>query len=796
MTTNCYHCGEQVPQAFDLTVEIEEKAQPMCCYGCHAIAESIVQAGLTDYYKYRTEFSEKGDKSLVPDELQHAELLDDKAFQDEFAIDIENDRETILSIAGINCSACAWLIEKQVLKIAGVKRINVNATTQRATVRWDEKVVKLSAVIQAITHIGYHATPFKAHESADLNLQQRKSFVKRLGVSGILMMQVLMLAFALYFGAFSDLSEHTEVYLRYTSLFLTFPIVSYGAWPFYRGAVNAVRARQLTMDIPVSVAIILAFSASLWATFSQQGEVYFESVSMFTFLLLIGKFLEFRARSRAAEVSANLLKLMPLSATLWLDNEEKLVPAKQLKNGDTVLIKPGETVPGDGVVIQGTSSVNEAMLSGEQRPVSKKTGDKVFAGTVNSDGKLIVQISAQNSKSLLSNLIRLNEEAQTQKPKIAELSDKVAQYFVAIILTTAIGTAFYWFGHSPDKAFWITISVLVATCPCALSLATPTALTCATTRLNQLGILIKSAHVLETMNKVNQFAFDKTGTLTTGDFNLTQVNLIDESYTQEQVLALAASLEIFSQHPIAKAFLPYKSKAIATQNIKIETGLGITGDYNGDKVVIGKASWLLPESLLDAHRHCQCVLTIKGNAVASFELSDGIRSDSSELIEILKQDNISSMMLTGDHQHGAELVAEKLKLESYHASLTPEQKLTRLKAQQDQGKVVAVVGDGVNDTPVFGQAHVSVSMGSGTDIAKNGADVILLNNRLSALNQLRTIARKTKSIMWQNYFWALGYNAIILPLAVAGFVTPYIAVLGMSASSILVITNSLRLLKK
>lgn len=801
MLSPCFHCGEAIPNGISLFVTIDNKEQAMCCVGCQAVANTIVENQLTDYYRFRTEVAHKGE-ALIPEQLKKAELLDDQSLQDEFIFNDGEFKETILTIEGISCAVCAWLIERQLAKLTGLISISVNATTQRATVRWNDQQLKLSQILITIDKVGYHALPFKASDVEESNQKRSKTFIKRLGVSGILMMQVMMIAIGLYFGAFADMSEHNHTYLRWTSLILTTPIITYGAFPFYIGAINALKVKRLSMDVPVSIAIILAFSASAWATIHQSGEVYFESVSMFTFLLLIGKFLEFRARNRAAEISANLLKLMPLTATRLVNGKEEFVVARKLQPLDLVIIKPGETIPADGHIIAGHSQINEAMLSGEQLPVSKKAGEQVFAGTINGDGNITVEVKQAGQHSFLSQLIRLSEASQTHKPKLAQLSDKIAQYFVAIILITAIATAIYWQQHLPEQAFWITLSVLVATCPCALSLATPTALTCATTRLNKAGIMIKSSHVMETLPAINCFAFDKTGTLTSGDFVVEKVKLInekDESYSAELVLAYAAALESYSEHPIAKAFSQYRDFTVEAKDVEIESGFGVNGVINNLEIKIGKPSWLLALNILSNEQYAkvkdaQCVLSINNQAIAIIYLADNIRHDAKAVIENLRQHQISTTMLSGDNQSGCHKVQQQLNLGSVHSSLSATQKMEQIKTLQ-QNATVAMVGDGINDTPVFGAAHVAIAMGSGTDIAKSGADVILLNNALSSINTLLYVAKKTKHIIWQNYGWAFGYNAIVLPLAVCGFITPYFAVIGMSLSSILVITNSLRLLK-
>lgn len=794
MNQPCFHCGEPIPNGFSLFVAIDEKEQPMCCVGCHAVATTIVENQLTDYYRYRTENAPKG-VELVPEQLKKQALLDEESLQSEFTYHEGDYKEAILTVEGISCAACAWLIEMQINKLNGVVSINVNATTQRASVKWIDAKIKLSEILIAIEKVGYHALPFKASDVEEANQKQSKTFIKRLGVSGILMMQVMMIAVGLYFGAFTYMSETINVYLRWTSMLLTLPIVTYGAFPFYTGAVRAIKARRLSMDVPVSIAIILASLASCWATIMQTGEVYFESVSMFTFLLLIGKFLEFRARNRAAEVSANLLKLMPLTATKINDNgQEEFVVARKLEAKDIVIIKPGETIPADGVITQGDSPINEAMLSGEQLPVSKSVGDNVFAGTVNGDGNLLVEVKNAGSSSFLSQLIRVSETSQAHKPKIAELSDKIAQYFVALILITSVLTALYWHQHLPHEAFWITLSVLVATCPCALSLATPTALTCGTTRLNRAGIMVKSGHVIETLPEINTFAFDKTGTLTTGEFIIDDVEVLSDTLDKDLALAYAAALESHSEHPLSKAFTCFRDYKINCTNIVVSPGKGITGNINQQEVKIGSAKWLVAHDKLPLFAKYPCVLTIDGEIAALYSLSDHIRDDAVQLLTELKSHHIHTAMLSGDNEAGCVKVQNQLKLDEMHSQLSAEEKMNRIQQMQKTSKV-AMVGDGINDAPVFGAAHVSIAMGSGTDIAKNGADVILLNNHLNTILLLRNVAKKTQRIVWQNYGWAFGYNAIVLPLAVCGYITPYMAVIGMSLSSILVISNSLRLLK-
>jgi len=805
---HCFHCQELVSKGLSLYSTINNQPQAMCCIGCQAVANTIIENGLDDYYRYRTEPANKSE-SLVPKQLTRQiakkRLLDDASLQDEFTISTSEYKETILTVEGISCAACAWLIEKQLIKLSGLINITVNASSQRATVRWHDEQLKLSDILLAIDAVGYQALPFKANTFEEINKKQNKAFIKRLGISGILMMQIMMIAIGLYFGAFTDMSPHNLIYLRWISLILALPIVFYGAIPFYRSAYKALKVKHLSMDVPVSIAILLAFSASAWATIFQQGEVYFESVAMFTFLLLIGKFLEFNARSKAAEVSANLLKLMPLTAIKIKNNIEEFIVARKLQAQDIIIVKPGEVVAADGTIIKGNSQINESMLSGEQLPIEKTIGSDVFAGTINGDGNILVEVKHNNQQSFLNQLIQLSEKTQAYKPKLAKLSDNIAQYFIAVILVSAFATAIYWQQHLPEQAFWITLSVLVATCPCALSLATPTALTCATTRLNKDGIMIKSGHVLETMPSIDCFAFDKTGTLTSGDFSIARVEIIDSKFTQQQILAIISALELHSEHPIAKAFVSYRDHAISANNVQVLTGKGVSGEINQQLCYVGQPTWLLENSQLvqnkglsraqvnDYHK-AQCILTIDNNLVAAIFLVDEIRPDAKVTVNQLHQQSITTMMLSGDNKAGCNTVQAQLTLDHAYSSLTANEKLNKIK-QVQQKQTVAMIGDGINDAPVFAAAHISIAMGCGTEIAKTGADVILMANQLTSVNLLRQVAIKTKRIIWQNYIWAFGYNGIALPLAISGHVTPYMAVIGMSISSLLVVSNSLRLLK-
>ena len=496
MSKNCFHCLESVPAGFSAHVVIDNTSQPMCCIGCQAVAQNIIDQGMTDYYKYRTVSAGKVEQ-LVPEQLAFIKSYDNEDIQDEFISTHNDSSEVLLSVEGITCAACAWLIEKQLLNLKSVKRVDVNTSTNRAMIHWDKSATPLSELITSLAEIGYKAYPFQSDLEAQQKQQTAKAYIRRLGVAGLMTMQVMMFAFAMYFGMFSGMDSNFEQYFRWISLILATPVILYSALPFLSNAINGLKAKQLNMDLPVSLAIFGAYGASCYATVMEVGEVYFESICMFTFLLLLGKYLEFRARLKASEFTANLQKLLPLTArTLDENGKEHIIAAKKLKLNDIVLIKAGETIPADGILVKGSTSVDESMMTGEHQPVRKYIDHNVYAGTVNHDGIIEIKINKLGQNTLLNQIIRLQHNALTKRPRLVEITDKVAQWFVAVLLVFASLTAIGWYQIDPDVAFWITISVLVATCPCALSLAIPTALTCAVATLTRKGILIKQAHVL------------------------------------------------------------------------------------------------------------------------------------------------------------------------------------------------------------------------------------------------------------------------------------------------------------
>ncbi|MEE2023744.1 heavy metal translocating P-type ATPase [Alkalimonas mucilaginosa] len=790
-TERCFHCHEPVLTGQQFVLPFEGEPRSFCCAGCQAVADTIIQQGLADYYRFRTEPATKAD--AMP-----ADLAAELASYDSPDVladlsSIEGERSKIeLSISGISCAACAWLIERRLKQLPGIASISVNSGTQRAQIEWLPEQLKLSHILQDIARLGYQASPFAADQEEKTHKAELSRYLKRLAVSGILSMQVMMLAIALYFGEWTGIDPEHQDYLRWISLLLTTPVAFYAALPFVTSAWRSIVNRKMNMDVPVSLAIYYTYFASAYATVTETGEVYFESVCMFVFFLQLGKFFEYRARAKARDATSNLLKIMPVTATQLIDGQPQSTSARRLQPGDLILVKAGETLPADGEVFDGTSSVDESMLTGEYQPIAKVAGSTVLAGSVNHDGVLQVKVGQPLALSRLGQIIALQQETLNQKPKLAEKTDELAQYFVERLLLIALATFLVWFFWiDASRAFWVTLSVLVATCPCALALATPTAITCSLAQLNRKHILIKNNQVLDRLPDIQQIVFDKTGTLTQGRFSVHQVHLLQTKQDKASLLNLIANLERHSEHPIGKAFQPYLQQELTLSKVQISIGAGISALWQGQLIQVGNAAFCRAKPI----RGAMVYLTINHELQAAIELQDELRPEVPALLQTLKAKGYQLGLLTGDSSSQAERVAQQLGFDWLEKGCSPEQKVTVIQQLTAQQQKVMMIGDGINDSACFHAADVSVTLQGSTDLAKNQADVLILRNDLSLLTTLLAGAEQTARTIKQNLAWSVGYNVIIIPLAVVGLVSPYIAVLGMSFSSLLVVSNSLRLLK-
>ena len=800
--SSCFHCGLPIPPGTHYAAVIDGQRQPMCCHGCEAVAEAIVVAGLTDFYRHRTAPSRRAE-DLIPEQLRGLALYDRPDLQKSFVrAEGEHIREAALILEGIVCAACVWLNERHVNRLPGVLEFRVNYSTHRARLRWDERQIKLSDILAAIAAIGYIAHPFDPNRQEALQKRERAVALRRLAVAGLGSMQVMMLAVGLYVGDFQGMENWIREFLRWVCLILAVPVVTYSAQSFYSGAWRDLRRRQPGMDVPVSLAILAAFIASVWHTWKGGGEVYYDSVTMFVFFLLTGRFLEMAARHRAAQISEALVRMLPATATrLSAVGEEEIIAIAELAPGDRVLVRPGETIPADGCIIEGASSVDESLLTGESLPLPRQLGEALIGGAVNIESPLVMRVEKVGADTVLSAISRLLDRAQSEKPRLALLADRIAGWFVAALLAVAAVVLAAWWSLSDfDTAFRVTLSVLVVTCPCALSLATPTAIVAATGALTRLGLLTTRGHTLETLARTTHIIFDKTGTLTFGRPQVAAVEMVD-GLEARRALALAAALERGSEHPVGRALAEAAGESVpAATAVRNTPGSGIEGWIEGRRYRVGRLEFVaeLGGAVVSERDDFDAastwvVLGDETGLLAWFQLTDTLRPGAAAAVQALQARGLTVELLSGDRPDAVAHIAREAGIAMATGGLSPQDKLDRLRELQRQGAVVAMVGDGVNDAPVLAAAQVSLAMGSGTQLAHATADMILLSEKLEHLVGGVDMARRTLAIMRENFAWAIGYNLLALPLAAGGWLTPWMSAIGMSCSSLLVVVNALRL---
>ena len=802
---SCFHCGLPLPRGLDLTVTINGHDEPMCCYGCQAVAKAIVDSGNVDFYRHRTAPSPTG-QPLLPDFIRQTQVYDHPDIQKAFVRRAgEHQREAALILEGITCAACVWLNERHVAQLPGVLDVQVNYSTHRARIRWDDTRIKLSDILQAIHNIGYSAHPYDPQQQQQAFERERRNQIRRIGIAGVLGMQVMVLSVALYGGEWSGMDAGFRSFFRWIGLLLTTPVLVYSGAPFFRGAWRDLRNRSVGMDVPVALGILVAFGGSLHASWTGQGQVYYDSVVMFIFFLLSSRYFELMARKRGAESMEQLSLALPAMATRITvvgDSEQTdVIPLTELQPGDTVLIRPGETVPADGTIVAGASSVSEALLSGESTPISKDPGARLIGGSINIESPLTLRVEQVGLETVLAEIVRLLEQAQNEKPAITRLADRVASWFVGTVLVVAAAVGYYWWQQSPDSWLPILVSVLVVTCPCALSLATPTAISAATGTMLVHGLLTIRSHSLETLARSSHVIFDKTGTLTFGTPKITRIQCLSH-LDERTVLAVAAALEQQSEHPAGKAIVTAAagSKSVTASDYKNFPGAGISARIDNRQWFIGNAQFIAAHTAVandlvpaDNEHGTRVLLADERQLHAQFLLHDTLRPEAPAVIKALQSAGKKVLLMSGDNPAAAQQLARETGIEDVHGGMTPADKLQQVQALQQQGAVVVMVGDGINDAPVLAAADVSIVMRDAAHISQASADMVLLSNNLAALTNGIQLARKTLGVIKQNLTWAVGYNLIALPAAALGFVAPWMAAIGMSSSSLLVVLNALRL---
>jgi P-type Cu2+ transporter len=786
----CFHCGEPNPASPLINASVQGRQQSVCCPGCKAAAEWIDTLGLGDYYRLRSEPAPRG------------EAVPDFAAWDRPALRRLHVRETtpghaevIVLVDGLRCSACAWLIERAMRSIAGVHEVGVNALARRVVLGFDPDRIALSDLLGALARLGYQPHPLTAEMIDSQRQRESRAAMKRLAVAGLGTMQAMMMAVALYAGVFDGIDPSVREFFRWLGFLVATPVVLYSAQPFFSGALREWRSGRLSMDTPVALAIGLIYLASLLGVIVGAEEIYFDSVSMFVLFLLLGRHLAMRARHRAGDVVDALSRLQPVLADRREAAGYVTVAVHELEPGDIVRVASGSAIPADGVLLGSPCRIDESLVSGESTPLRRQPGEDVIAGSLVVDGPMEFEVRRIGADTVLAGIVRLVTRAASERPRLACLADARAARFVLRVLTVTVLTALAWAWFDPAQALPSALAVLVVSCPCAFALAVPAALTRAVAVLAQRGVLVVDADALEALANADRFVFDKTGTLSEPSFDRARVRVSRGSL--DEALALAAALEQSSTHPLGRALRQMTGivSPMLAQDLRQVAGAGVEGSINGNHYRLGRsdfASSALPASGVEDESDA-LVLADDAGEIARFPVSEQARAGAIALIHSLQDSGSQCEILSGDGPRRVNAMAGQLGIRHVQASATPADKLARLEALRAAGHRVAMVGDGINDAPVLAAADVAIAIGDGSAMAHAASGILLASSRLDSLIEAREVATQMLARLKQNLNWALFYNLAAVPLAAFGMVPPWLAAIGMSASSIVVILNSLRI---
>jgi Cu2+-exporting ATPase len=752
----------------------------------------IHAAGLDRYYRFRQSLARRANEDLEQARLAWQSCDAKTSLWGEPLAD--GAYEVLLQTEGIHCAACAWLIRSQLTRLSGVRDVQVDLASGYTRVTWDPRRIPLSQLAMTLYQTGYKPHLPLASEQERARQEERKMSLRRLGIAGLGMMQVMMYAVGLYAGEAMGMSRGAERFLEWVSLLVTTPVLFYSGRVFFEGAWRGLRSGRAGMDVPVALAIGIAYLASCHGFFTGSGTVWFDSVVMFIFFLLLGRHVEMSLRHRNQQSGAVLARLLPEWAQRITGEQTETILANDLRSGDRVRVPTGEAFPADGTLVTGETEVNEALLTGESFPRSKRVGDQVIAGSINLLQPVDVLVTAAGLESSVSALGRLLEKARTRRGGVDLLAERIASRFVLVVLLLAGLVAVAWFTVDPSRVLPVTLAVLVVSCPCALSLAAPSAVAAASRSLLKQGIILTRGDALEGLAGVDTVLFDKTGTLTSGQAEISDIRLNPErpELSLAAVRQIAASLESSSAHPLAQAFA-WSGPLLPLEQVKSVPGQGVAGTHQRQEYRIGRATFALRADSQSEPGEGDTWLADSEGWLAVFTLRDRMREGAAGAVQALDAAGLDTLILSGDVAGKVEPVAAALGIRQWRAGLQPEDKLEELARLRRAGRKLLMVGDGINDAPVLAAADVAIAVQGGAELANSAADLILTGRSLTLVVRAREVALATRRIIAQNMFWAVLYNATMIPLAATGLLQPWMAAVGMSASSLLVVLNAARL---
>lgn len=703
----------------------------------------------------------------------------------------------VFSVEGMRCANCSRALERALLSVDGVIQARVILATARASVSWNPSRTSLKPILASVARAGFRALPLAGPAAESERRSERRLALKRIGLAGLGMMQTMMLVYGLYAGG-ASMSAAIASYLKIAGMLFATPVLLYSGKPFFEGALRSVRRRALGMDVPVALALLLAFGASVFNTLRGTGETYFDSVTMFIFFLLTGRFLELTIRQRSLTASEALTRSLPSDVKrIGADGTAERISVASIRAGDRLSIPRGTVIPVDGTLSARSALIDEALVTGESMPVAKSFGEELLGGSVNAGDVIEISARSGTTDSALAHIVGLLERAQGERPRALQTADRIAARFVLATVLLALGVAVAWWVVEPSRAFPAALAVLVVTCPCALSLAAPAAVAAATARLARRGLMITRADALERLARIDTAILDKTGTLTCG-VPAASVVRTAEDLSAARALAIAAELEASSSHPLASAFAAYRDPSLRAAEVREYPGRGIEAVLEGTRWRLGRTEFVT-ESAFPGVTHSvseaggsDVVLGHSAAVRAEFSVRDALRADAAEAVEALQRLHVDVVLASGDLEQEVERASRIIGVTRALGGMTPEGKLALVRREQQGGRKALVVGDGINDGPVLAAAYVSCAMGQGSAIALAAADMLLLNDRLMSLAEGVRTARRMLAVMRQNLFWAFFYNMAAVPAAALGWLPPWMAALGMSLSSLAVVLNSTR----